>query len=144
MRSREAHEEVYSGQAGQRELDAALDPRHQLAGLERIDTERARELTTNPDRDRVARLLDPSRGGRAMDAVQSADLVDRQLVDHMKAQEIARFCVEIRQDNPKCGAKGVAVALLLGRIGLCIAAIRECDQGVVLDRGFACRPLALP
>src|SRR3569623_2683105 len=105
-----------SSQRAERQLDAALDPAQDLVGLERIGAAARHEVLAGRARQRLACTLEPARGGRAVDALDRRDLIDRERVDqvHPEAQALPR-CARLDR-----GAKRILEAL---RIALHVGAV---------------------
>lgn len=79
-----------------------------------------------------------------MDAQQSADLVDRELIDQVHPQQITIARSEQAEGDLERHAERLAIALLVDVLGHRVGSVRECDQGLVGHVGLAAVALAHP
>src|SRR5690242_18398461 len=81
----------------ERELDVAVEQTQDAVDLVAGQAERLHEATARVFRQIGARIGEPARAGRAVRAVETRELVDRESVEDVLAQEVALPNLELRE-----------------------------------------------
>src|SRR5829696_942200 len=71
------------------DVELALDEAHDAGGLRRVDAERLGDQSARALDEVVADVREPAGRGGAVDAIDRADLVDRETVDDLVTEERA-------------------------------------------------------
>src|SRR4051812_47493578 len=98
--------------ARQAHLDVALDETEHAVELVAIETELRHQAPARAGQEIVARLRDATRGRRAVDAEHAPDVVDGEMLEHVRAEDVAFFGVEIGGGLLERAPELVAIVLL--------------------------------